>query len=94
MQYKMTHNFGSSPCGSVEMNLANIQQDAGSISGLAQQVEGFHVAVSCGVGRRLGSDPGLLWLWCRPAAAAQIQPLAWDPPYAAGTAIKSNKNKQ
>ena len=38
--------------------------------------------MSCGVGRRRGSDPVLLWLWHRPAAAALIQPLAWKPPYA------------
>ena len=31
--------------------------------------------MSCGVGRRLGSDPALLWLWCRPAATALIRPL-------------------
>ena len=30
--------------------------------------------MSCGVGHRLGSDPALLWLWCRQAAAALIQP--------------------
>jgi len=34
----------------------------------------------------------LLWLWCRPAAVAPIGPLAWEPPYAAGVALKS-KNK-
>ena len=49
--------------------------------------------MSCGVGRRCGSDPELLWLWCRLAAVALIGPLTWDPPYAAGVALKS-KNKQ
>uniref|UniRef100_A0A8D0RM76 Uncharacterized protein n=1 Tax=Sus scrofa TaxID=9823 RepID=A0A8D0RM76_PIG len=44
------------------------------------------VAVSCGVGCRRGSDPTLLWLWCRPVATAPIQPLAWEPSYAAGAA--------
>ena len=42
--------------------------------------------MSCGVGCRLGSDPTLLWLWCRPVAAALIGPLAWEPPYATGAA--------
>ena len=42
--------------------------------------------MSCGVGCRRGSDPELLWLWRRPVAAAPIQPLAWEPPYAAGAA--------
>ena len=40
--------------------------------------------MSCGVGRRLSLDLALLWLWCRPAATALIQPLAWEPPYAMG----------
>ena len=47
--------------------------------------------MSCGVGHRLNSDPALLWLWCRPAAAAPIRPVAWDPPYAAGAALKKAK---
>ena len=38
--------------------------------------------MSCGVGCRHGSDPVLLWLWCRPEATALIRPLAWEPPYA------------
>ena len=41
-----------------------------------------------------GSDPTLLWLWRRPAAAALIQPLAWEPPYAVGAALKSKKKKK
>uniref|UniRef100_A0A8D1X3J3 WASP actin nucleation promoting factor n=1 Tax=Sus scrofa TaxID=9823 RepID=A0A8D1X3J3_PIG len=42
--------------------------------------------MSCGVGRRRGSDPTWLWLWCRPGATALIRPPAWEPPYAAGAA--------
>ena len=42
--------------------------------------------MSCGVGCRRGSDPALLWLWRRPVATAPTQPLAWEPPYAAGAA--------
>ena len=49
--------------------------------------------MSCGVGHRHGSDPALLWLWCRPAATAQIGPLAQELPYAAGVALKK-KQKQ
>ena len=30
----------------------------------------------------------------RPAAVASIGPLAWEPPYAAGMALKSEKNKK
>ena len=47
--------------------------------------------MSCGVGRRRGSDLTLLWLWCRPVATTLIRPLAWELPYAAGTALKSKK---
>src|SRR5512135_1808292 len=44
-----------------------------SLSGLSSGV-----AMSCGVGCRRGSDPALLWLWCRPVATAPIRPLAWE----------------
>ena len=47
--------------------------------------------MSCGVDRRRGSDPALLWLWRRPAATAPIGPLAWEPPYAAGAAQEMAK---
>ena len=50
--------------------------------------------MSCGIGHRRGSDLALLWLWCRPAAIAPIEPLAWEPPYAAGVALKGQKKKK
>ena len=50
--------------------------------------------MSCGVGHRRGSDPMLQWLWCRPAATAPIQPLAWETPYAMGVALKRQKTKK
>ena len=49
--------------------------------------------MSCGVGPRCGLDLALLWLWCRPAAAALIQPLAWELPYAVGAALKSRRKE-
>jgi len=55
---------------------------------------GSSVALSCGVGHRCHSDPALLWLWCRLAAAAPTQPLAWEFPYATGAALKSKKKKK
>ena len=60
-----------------------------SLSGL-----GSGVAVSCGVGRRRGSDLGLLQLWRRLAAVALIGLLAWEPPYALGKALKSEERKK
>ena len=47
--------------------------------------------MSCGVGCRHGSDPALLWPWCRLAATAPIQSLAWEPPYAMGEAQEMAK---
>ena len=52
------------------------------------------VAVICGVGRRCGLDLVLLWLWGRLAAVAPIWPLGWEPPYAAGVALKRQKKKK
>ena len=49
--------------------------------------------MSCGVGRRQGSDPMVLWLWCRLVAAAPLRPLAWEPPYAAGVAQEMAKKQ-
>ena len=36
----------------------------------------------------------LLWLWCRPAAAALIRPLVWELAYAAGVDIARKKKKR
>ena len=50
--------------------------------------------MSCGVGRRCGSDPALLWLWHWPAATALIRPLAWEPPHALETALEKAKRQK
>jgi len=39
-------------------------------------------------------DPPLLWLWCRPAAAAPIQPLAWEIPYVIGIAKERKRERE
>ena len=41
---------------------------------------------------RHSSNLLLLWLWCRPAAVAPIRPLPWEPPYAAGAALKGQSS--
>ena len=49
--------------------------------------------MSSGVGHRRSSDRVLQWLWCRLVATAPIRLLAWEPPYAAGVALKRPKKK-
>ena len=45
--------------------------------------------MSCGVGRRHGLDPTLLWLWHR-----WVRPLSWEHPYAMGAALEKTKKKK
>ena len=47
--------------------------------------------MSCGVDCRHGSDLTLLWLWCRLTDTAPFRPPAWEPPGAAGVALKKDK---
>ena len=44
--------------------------------------------MSCGLGHRCGSDLVVLWLWYRLAAAALVQPLAWELACSADVALK------
>ena len=46
------------------------------------------------MGCRNSLDPALLWLWCRPAAVAPVRPLAWEPPFAMGVALKRQKDQK
>ena len=38
--------------------------------------------------------PPLLWFWRRLVATAPIRPLAWEPPYAVGTALEKTKKEK
>ena len=76
----------SSRHGAGEMNPTRNHEVSGSIPVLVQWVGDSGFSMSCGVVHRRSSDLTLLWLWCRPAAAALIQPLAWEPPYAEAVA--------
>ena len=66
--------------------LVSMKMWVGSLALVVDQGSGF--AASCGAGHRCSLDPAFLWLWCRPAPAAPIQPLTWELAYAAGVAIK------
>ena len=48
----------------------------------------------CGVSCRCGSDPKGLGLGLGPTALPPIGPIAWDPPYAVGAALKKQKGKR
>ena len=50
--------------------------------------------MNCGVGRRCGSNPVLLSLWCTLAATALIQPLNWELTNTEGVALKRPKRKK
>ena len=74
-------------------NPTNIHEDVGSIPGLAQCKDlalPQAASVDCGC----SSDLALLWLWCRPAAAAPVGPLAWELKYATGVALKKKKERK
>ena len=47
--------------------------------------------MSCGVGRRCGSDLVWLWLWLW---LWPVKHLAWEPPYAKGAALEKTKKKK
>ena len=50
--------------------------------------------MNCAVGHRLSLDLAWLWLWLWLAATAPIRPLAWEPPYAKGAALKQTEKKK
>ena len=76
MKRTLKGSLRSSPCGSVVMNPTRIHED-----------EDGSLALLSGL---------RIWfcheLWCMPAAAALIRPLAWELTYAMGAALKKQNN--
>ena len=56
------------------------------VPSLTQWVKDPVLPRAVAVGCRRSLDP--VFLWHRPAAIAQIGPLAWEPPYITGVALK------
>ena len=74
---------GSSHCGSVKTTqLVFMRMQVWSLISLSGWGIRYCRELWCSLVRRLGSNPQLLWLWCRPAAVALIQPLARELPHA------------
>ena len=85
--------LGSSHCDSEETNPTNIHDNACSIPWPPSVGWRSGIAVSCGLGHRLGSDSKLQWLWCRPGSCSSdsTPSLASKLLYAAGWALKNKK---
>ena len=82
------NSWGSSHCGTAEMNPTSICEDAGSVPDLTG------IALSCSIGCRHSLDPAWLWLWRRLAAVDPIRPLAWELAYTTGAPLKKKRQKK
>ena len=83
---------GSSPCGSVEMNPTSIHEGMGSIPGLTQWVQDLVLPWAVVEVTDVARIPRCCG--CGVAGSKiRIQLLAWEPPHAAGVALKKKKKK-
>ena len=74
----LTTEFGAPGVAQQLKDPTSIHEGEGSIPGLPRWVK----------------DLAWLWLWCRPASEALIQPLVQERPSAAGVALKKKKKKK
>ena len=72
----------------------SILEDAGSIPGLAQQVKDLVFTQAAGQAEDVAWIWSFLCLCHRLPAAALIQPLAQELPYATGSTLKRKKKKE
>ena len=68
-------------------NLTGVHEDVGLTPGLTQWTNDLALLQAALLWL-------WLWLWCRPAAAVLTQLLAWEPPFALGSALKRRKRKK
>ena len=91
---KKEWNSLSSRRGATETNPTRNHEVAGSVPGLFQWVKDLALSQAVVYVTYIhGSDPVLLWLWCRPAAVTPFQPLAWELLYAVSAALKKKEKE-
>ena len=71
----------------------SVPDNTSLIHGLAQWVKDLALPQAA-VGHRYSSDPVLPWLWYRPAAAALMESLGLELPYATGVGLKKKEEKK
>ena len=76
-------------CGLAKTNLTSIHEDTVWFLALLIGLRIWHChQLWCK--SQMWPESWMLWLWYRLAATALIWPLAWEPPYAVGVALKKN----
>ena len=89
----MVQRVWSSPCGSgLQIQLVSMRMRVRSLALLSGLRIRHYRELGCRL--QMGLRSVWLWLWCRPAAAAPIRTLAWEPLCAAGAALKRHTGKE
>ena len=91
--YHNKKHWRSSSCSTSEMNPTSIHENAGSIHGLARWVKDLALLWAVAQVADLAQIPCCCGCGVGQAAVAPIRPLAWEPPYAVGVALKKTERK-